>query len=120
MFREDLTLYEFLHSAYMSVKTPNTEEGNHAYTHGKPVVREYTWHQVEKVVVVFVQFDRFERNVSKYWTDSWRKLAFRLPALCVRVMREYRSVWRQRVQTFRDDLFQILNGSLEVWMERML
>jgi hypothetical protein len=35
-------------------------------------------------------------------------------------MREYRSVWRQRVQTFRDDLFQILNGSLEVWMERML
>ena len=96
MFREDLTLYEFLYSAYMSAKnSPRRKEGNQAYTHRKSVVREYTWHQIEKVVVVFVQFDRFERHISKYRTDSWRKLAFRLPTLCqkrVQVMREYRRV----------------------------
>jgi hypothetical protein len=102
-------------------KSLGTEGGNRTYAHGKPIVWEYARHQIEKVVIVFIQFDCLECNRSKYRSDPWRKFAFRFPILCQTRSCYAPNAFKYRsAHTFRDSNLELLNGSFEIGMERVL
>ena len=46
------------------------------YTERIPVVREYFWHEVKEVIVVFAKDDCLQSNSSQFRFEGWREFAF--------------------------------------------